>query len=92
MTRAACPSGRLDAALSAIDWASRTINNKPHPFAGKPGGVFGVGGGTGATRAAVHLRDICVFLDVSLMMKPEVGVTTHTRAQLDGGSRACRTR
>ena len=57
---------------NAIDWASRPPDM---PLAGKPLGIMGASGGLGGTmRAQYHLRQICVFVDVYPLNKPEVMV------------------
>ena len=71
-------------AAAAIDWASRTLAGKSNSFAGKAGGVIGSGGGTGAAKASIHLRDICVFLNVHLLQKPEVCVAPRHVALWQG--------
>lgn len=53
-----------------LDWASREPNNAL--LAGKPVAIMGAGGGMGTSRAQYHLRQICVFLDLQPMNKPEV--------------------
>ena len=55
---------------NAIDWASRPPN---HPFDGKPVAVMGASGGVlGTARAQYHLRQMCVFLNMHVVNKPEV--------------------
>jgi len=55
---------------NAIDWASRPPNQ---PFEGKPAAIMGTSPGKiGTARAQYHLRQMCVFLDVHLINKPEV--------------------
>jgi chromate reductase len=55
---------------NAIDWASRPPN---HPFDGKPVAVMGASGGVlGTARAQYHLRQMCVFLNMLPVNKPEV--------------------
>jgi chromate reductase len=53
-----------------LDWASREPNNAL--LAGKPVAILGAGGGMGTSRAQYHLRQICVFLDLRPLNKPEV--------------------
>jgi chromate reductase len=61
---------------NGIDWASR---GKPQPFAGKACAIMGANTGVlGAVRAQYHLRQMCVFLDMHPVNKPEVFVTFAT--------------
>jgi chromate reductase len=61
---------------NAIDWASR---GKPQPFAGKACAIMGTNpAALGAVRAQYHLRQICVYLDMHPVNKPEVFVTFAT--------------
>jgi chromate reductase len=53
-----------------LDWASREPNNVL--LAGKPVAIMGAGGGMGSSRAQYHLRQVCVFLDLQPLNKPEV--------------------
>lgn len=53
-----------------LDWASREPNNAL--LAGKPVAMMGAGGGMGTSRAQYHLRQVCVFLDLRPLNKPEV--------------------
>ena len=55
---------------NALDWASRAPEN--HLLAGKPVAILGSGGGMGTARAQYHLRQVCVFLDLHPLNKPEV--------------------
>jgi len=62
-----------------LDWASREPDNallagKPAPMiaAGLPAAIMGAGGGMGTSRAQYHLRQVCVFLDLHPLNKPEV--------------------
>lgn len=53
-----------------LDWASRV---PPEPIlAGKSVALMGAGGGMGTSRAQYHLRQVCVFLDLHPLNKPEV--------------------
>lgn len=57
---------------NAIDWLSRL---PAQPFAGKPTAIqSGSPGLIGGARAQYHLRQILVFLDATVMNKPEVMV------------------
>lgn len=53
-----------------LDWASREPENAL--LAGKPVAIMGAGGGMGTSRAQYHLRQVCVFLDLRPLNKPEV--------------------
>lgn len=53
-----------------LDWASREPGNAL--LAGKPAAIMSAGGGMGGSRAQYHLRQVCVFLDLRLLNKPEV--------------------
>jgi chromate reductase, NAD(P)H dehydrogenase (quinone) len=55
---------------NAIDWGSRPPNQ---PFDGKPVAIMGASGGVlGTARAQYHLRQMCVFLNMFPVNKPEV--------------------
>jgi len=57
---------------NAIDWASRPPD---HPFAGKPVAFMSASNGMlGGARAQYHLRQVCVYLDMHPLNKPEVFV------------------
>jgi len=71
----ACPEYNYSLApalKNALDWASREPDNRL--LAGKPAAILGSGGGMGTSRAQYHLRQVCVFLDLRLLNKPEVFV------------------
>lgn len=53
-----------------LDWASREPDNAL--LAGKPVALMGAGGGMGTSRAQYHLRQVCVFLDLKPLNKPEI--------------------
>lgn len=53
-----------------LDWASREPNNQL--LAGKPVALMGAGGGMGTSRAQYHLRQVCVYLDLQPLNKPEI--------------------
>lgn len=59
---------------NAIDWASRPYGN--NSFDGKPAAIMSASTGMlGGARAQYHLRQVCVFLNMHLVNKPEVFVT-----------------
>lgn len=69
----ACPEYNYSIApalKNALDWASREPDNIL--LAGKPAAIFGSGGGQGTARAQYHLRQVCVYLDLHPLNKPEV--------------------
>lgn len=53
-----------------LDWASREPDNAL--LAGKAAAIMGAGGGMGTSRSQYHLRQVCVFLDLHPLNKPEV--------------------
>lgn len=57
---------------NAIDWASRG----EHPFGGKPVAIMSASGSLmGGSRMQYHLRQVCVYLDMHPLNKPEVFVS-----------------
>lgn len=69
----ACPEYNYSIApalKNALDWASRAQDNTL--LAGKPGMVFGAGGGMGTSRAQLHLRQVTSALNIHMLNKPEV--------------------
>jgi chromate reductase, NAD(P)H dehydrogenase (quinone) len=55
---------------NAIDWASRPPEQ---PFEGKPIAIMGASGGAlGTARAQYHLRQVFIFLNAPIMLRPEV--------------------
>ena len=69
----ACPEYNYSLApalKNALDWASRAPDN--HLLAGKPAAILGSGGGMGSARSQYHLRQVCVFLDLHPLNKPEI--------------------
>jgi len=69
----ACPEYNYSLApalKNILDWASREPNNAL--LAGKAAAIMGAGGGMGTSRAQYHLRQVCVFLDLHPVNKPEV--------------------
>jgi chromate reductase len=55
---------------NALDWASREPNNAL--LNGKAAALMGAGGGMGTSRAQYHLRQVCVYLNMHPLNKPEV--------------------
>ncbi len=75
----ACPEYNYSLApalKNALDWASREPDN--YLLAGKPAAILGSGGGMGTSRAQYHLRQVCVFLDLRLLNKPEIFCNAFT--------------
>jgi chromate reductase len=69
----ACPEYNYSLApalKNILDWASREPDNAL--LAGKPVAILGAGGGMGTSRSQYHLRQVCVFLDLHPLNKPEV--------------------
>jgi chromate reductase len=56
---------------NAIDWASRPYGDSA--WEGKPAAIMGASvGNLGTARAQYHLRQVCVFLDMHPINRPEV--------------------
>lgn len=53
-----------------LDWLSRHAD--PTLLSGKPVAIMGAGGGMGTSRAQYHLRQVCVFLNLRPLNKPEI--------------------
>jgi chromate reductase len=69
---------------NAIDWVSRP---PAQPFAGKPAAIMSTTGGMlGGARAHYHLRQICVFVDIYPLNKPEV-IVPHALQKFDADLR-----
>ncbi|HEX4879150.1 MAG TPA: NADPH-dependent FMN reductase [Limnobacter sp.] len=69
----ACPEYNYSLApalKNAIDWASRYPDNAL--LNGKPVAICGAGGGMGTSRAQYHLRQVCVYVNLHPLQKPEV--------------------
>jgi len=69
---------------NALDWASRAPDNAL--LVGKPVAIMGAGGGMGTSRAQYHLRQVCVFLDLHPLNKPEVFSNSFSGAYDDNGN------
>ena len=61
---------------NALDWASREPENKL--LDGKPVAIMGAGGGMGTSRAQYHLRQVCVYVNLYPLNKPEVFANAFT--------------
>ncbi len=72
---------------NAIDWASRPEVGQPptapHALFNKPAAVMGVGGLAGTARAQLHLRQIAVFLNMHILIKPEVVINNRSKPAFD---------
>jgi chromate reductase len=71
----ACPEYNYSLApalKNILDWASREPDNAL--LAGKAVAILGAGGGMGTSRSQYHLRQVCVYLDLHPLNKPEVFV------------------
>lgn len=83
----ACPEYNYSLApalKNALDWLSREPNLAP--LAGKTACIVGAGGGMGTSRAQYHLRQVCVYLDLHLLNKPELFSNAFTPAFDDNGN------
>ena len=75
----ACPEYNYSLApamKNILDWASREPQNQL--MAGKAVAIMGAGAGMGTSRAQYHLRQVCVFLDLHTVNKPEVFANAFT--------------
>lgn len=63
---------------NALDWASREPENRL--LTGKAAAIVGAGGGMGTSRAQYHLRQICVYLNLHVLNKPEVFANAFTNS------------
>jgi len=69
----ACPEYNYSIApalKNVLDWASREAGNKA--LDGKPVAIMGAGGRMASSRAQYHLRQVCVFVNLHPLNKPEV--------------------
>jgi chromate reductase len=65
---------------NAIDWASRPMGD--NSFEDKPVAIMSAGGHMGGTRAQLHLRHMCVYLNMHPLNKPQVAIT-KAKTKLD---------
>jgi chromate reductase len=69
---------------NAIDWASRPYGD--NAWDGKPAAIMGASvGAIGTARAQYHLRQICVFLNLHVLNRPEVMISKAPRGFDDHG-------
>jgi chromate reductase len=69
----ACPEYNYSLApalKNILDWASREPDNRL--LAGKSVALMGAAGGMGSSRAQYHFRQVCVFLDLQVLNRPEI--------------------
>jgi chromate reductase len=80
----ACPEYNYSLApalKNALDWASREPENAL--LNGKAVAMMGAGGGMGTSRAQYHLRQVCVYLNLHPLNRPEVFANAFAN-QFDG--------
>jgi chromate reductase len=61
---------------NALDWASREPENVL--LSGKAVALMGSAGGMGSSRSQYHLRQVCVFLNLHPLNRPEVFANAFT--------------
>lgn len=69
----ACPEYNYSIApalKNILDWASREPNNAL--LSDKAVALMGAGGGMGTSRSQYHIRQVCVFLNLHPLNRPEV--------------------
>jgi chromate reductase, NAD(P)H dehydrogenase (quinone) len=69
---------------NALDWASREPDN--NLLSGKPTALMGSGGGMGTSRSQYHMRQVCVFLNMHPLNKPEVFANAFANTFDDQGN------
>jgi chromate reductase len=69
---------------NALDWASREPDN--NLLSGKPAALMGSGGGMGTSRSQYHMRQVCVFLNMHPLNKPEVFANAYANTFDDQGN------
>jgi chromate reductase, NAD(P)H dehydrogenase (quinone) len=70
---------------NAIDWVSRPFGD--NAWDGKPAAIMGASiGSIGTARAQYHLRQICVFLNVFAVNRPEVMIGNAAKRFDAGGN------
>ena len=82
----ACPEYNYSLApalKNALDWLSREPDLAP--LTGETACIGGAGGGMGTSRAQYHLRQVCVYLNLHVLNKPELFSNAFTPAFADNG-------
>jgi chromate reductase len=77
----ACPEYNYSIApalKNILDWASREPENAL--LSDKAVAIMGAGGGMGTSRSQYHLRQVCIFLNLHPLNKPEVFSNAFTGA------------
>lgn len=69
---------------NALDWASREPDN--NLLSGKPAALMGSGGGMGTSRSQYHVRQVCVYLNMHPLNKPEVFANAFANTFDDQGN------
>jgi chromate reductase len=69
---------------NALDWASREPDN--NLLSSKPAALMGSGGGMGTSRSQHHMRQVCVFLNMHPLNKPEVFANAFANTFDDQGN------
>ncbi len=83
----ACPEYNYSLApalKNALDWVSREPNLGP--LSGKAVCIVGAGGGMGTSRSQYHLRQVCVYLNLHVLNKPELFSNAFTPSFDDQGN------
>jgi chromate reductase len=83
----ACPEYNYSLApalKNAIDWASREPDNRL--LGGLPAAILGAGGGMGTSRSQYHLRQVCVYVDLHPLNRPEIFCNAFTGSFDDEGT------
>ena len=82
----ACPEYNYSLApalKNALDWLSREPDLAP--LTGKTACIVGAGGGMGTCRSQYHLRQVCVYLNLHVLNKPELFSNAFTPSFADNG-------
>ena len=83
----ACPEYNYSLApalKNALDWLSREPDLAP--LTGKTACIVGAGGGMGTSRSQYHLRQVCVYLNLHMLNKPELFSNAFTACFDDHGN------
>ena len=83
----ACPEYNYSLApalKNALDWLSREPDLAP--LTGKTACIVGAGGGMGTSRSQYYLRQVCVYLNLHMLNKPELFSNAFTACFDDHGN------